>query len=256
MRTAAAALLVALTAGCGAAPRYAVERPGLDCDRATRVAYRTMVEMGYTVTAVVKPGASPGLVAGTKPAPDGTTVADRVEIHCSADGVRLQPVEDALVPNYEFSRMFDYSFTSLVQRPDVEQPTKQVGLQVQIRAIPRHEAILDLGGVPTAGDAVPVRVTIRNDTDRAVAVDPERLELVRADGTTARALVGPARDAALAPGPAADRVRKEALTTARVPPHTTIDRFLVFPAGPYREARLSVEDVETEESDGFVTPVQ
>jgi len=250
------AALLALLGGCTSASKYAVVRPGLECDRATRVAYRTMVQMGYTVTDVTPPGAGPGSITGTKVLTTGETTTGRVVITCTGQGVELQPVEDALVSNWEFSRMFGYSYKSLVQRPDVEEPAKQVGLQVLVHAIPTQEARLDLGGEPTVAGAVPVRVTIRNNTDRVVIVDPTRLELVRDDGGTASPLTGKARDAAIAPGAAGDRVRSEALTAAKVPVHTTISRFLVFPAGRYKEARLSVEDVETQESDGFVAPVE
>jgi hypothetical protein len=41
-----------------------------------------------------------------------------------------------------------------------------------------------------------------------------------------------------------------------VPARSTAVRFLIYPAGAYREARVDVEDVETKEHDGFVTPVQ
>lgn len=250
-----AVLVVVLLGGC-APSRYAVVRPELACDRAIRVTCRTLVEMGYAVTEIVEPHeGKAGVISGTKTGPDGVTHVGRVQVQCDATGVALQPIEEALIPNYDFSRLFGYSFKSLVQRPDVEEPAKKVGLQVLIHALRPHEAHLDLGGLPTIGDAVTVRVTVRNNTDRAVAIDPARLELARADGSTAHALTGSARAAVLASGDAADRVRTETLTAARIPPHTTLSRFLVFSAGPYREARLSIEDVETGESDGFVTPV-
>src|SRR5262245_57503892 len=46
-------LMVALLLlGCPAPKQFIVQRPGLTCDRATRVAYRTMIALGYTVTSV------------------------------------------------------------------------------------------------------------------------------------------------------------------------------------------------------------
>ena len=42
-----------MLSGCPAPARYREVRPGLGCERATRVAYRTMLEIGYTVTEVV-----------------------------------------------------------------------------------------------------------------------------------------------------------------------------------------------------------
>jgi hypothetical protein len=66
-----------------------------------------------------------------------------------------------------------------------------------------------------AGAGTLVRITVRNDTDRAVLVKREQ-----------------------------------------VPGRATIQRYLVFPEGAYTHAQVSVQDVETGESDGFVVPLQ
>jgi hypothetical protein len=245
-----------LVAGCPTPARFTEVRPGLSCERATRVAYRTLTTLGYTVTDVVV--ASPeraGGVTGTRTEPDGSTRTGRVAITCDAKGAVLRPIEDALVPNYEFSRGFGYSFKVLVQRPDVEEPAAALGLQVLVHALTAQEATLDLGGVPTTA-GVAVRVTVRNNTDRAVSLDTGRLQLVPAAGDATAPLTGPALEAALAHGPAGDRVRAELLTSRRVAPHTTLAGYLVFPPGTYREARVTIEDVETGEGEGFVAPVK
>ncbi|HLK09999.1 MAG TPA: hypothetical protein VKW76_01320 [Candidatus Binatia bacterium] len=249
--------LAAALAGCFAASRYAVVRPGLGCDRATRVAYRAMLELGYRVTELLPPQVDrPGVVRGEKTGADGRTHVGEVRIACSGAGAELQPIEDTLLSDFEFSRGFDYSFTNLLQLPDVSAPTAAGGLQVQVRALDPFQARLDLGGVPTQGGAVPMRVVVRNDTDRAVTIDPADVDVVAADGTSAAPLAGAALDAALAPGAAGDRVRAELLVKRRVGPHTTVSGFLVFSPGAYREARLSLTDVETDETEGFVTPIQ
>jgi len=142
-----------------------------------------------------------------------------------------------------------------VQRPDVEEPRAAQGLQVLVHALTAQESVLDLGGVPTTS-GVAVRVTVRNNTDRAVSLDPTRLQLVPAAGDATGPLAGAAADAAIAAGPAGDRVRADMLGTRRVPPHTTLSGYLVFPPGSYREARVTIEDVETGEGEGFVAPVQ
>lgn len=237
--------------------RYVVERPGLDCERAVRVARRTLVEMGYTITGMTQPkGGTSGFVTGTKRMPDGQTTKGSASIKCSGTGVEVRPIEDSLLSTFEFSRTFDYSFTSLVQRPDVETPRVESGVQVLVQVVDVYQARLDLGGEAVSGGNVLVRLTVRNGTDRTVAVGKERLTLVTADGTSAQALGGPALDAAFAAGPAADRVRHELLGKLEVRPRTTSFRFLVYPPGLYREARIAVEDVETGESDGFVAAVQ
>lgn len=249
------ALGAALVAGCPTPARYTEVRPDIGCERATRVTYRTLQALGYTVTNVVV--ASPertGGVTGTKTMPDGTVRTGRAVITCGANGAVVRPVEDELFPDFEFSRGFGYSFKELVKHPDVEEPRAGIGLEVLVHVITPQEATLDLGGVPTVGPTVPVRVTIRNNTDRAVAFDPARLELV--DGESVTPLTGAQLESAVSSGPAGDRVRSELLRPRRVPAHTTVAGYLVFPSGAYREARVTIEDVETGEGEGFVTPVQ
>jgi hypothetical protein len=250
-------VLAVVAAGCPTPVRYHVVRPDLGCERATRVAYRTMVELGYTVTDVVPAGPHRvGAITGSRVRRDGSTETSRVKITCGAEGAVLEPVEDALFPDYEFSRAFRYSFTTLVQRPDVEEPRAERGLEVLVQVLDPHLALLDLGGVATAGGAVPVRLTIRNNSDRTVTLDPARVDLVPAAGPAAAPLSGPALAAALAPGGAGDRLRAELLGPVRVAAHTTVIGFLVYPPGAYREARIAIEDVETGETEGFVTRVE
>src|SRR5881628_90768 len=251
------AVLALLAAGCPTPAIYKEIRPGLSCERATRVTYRTLVALGYTVTELVP--ATPerrGVVSGTKPGPEGSTLTGRVVITCDAEGAVVKPVEDSVVPNYDFSRGFGYSFKELVKHPDVEEPWDGRGLEVLVHALSPQEATLDLGGVATLGGAVPVRVTVRNNTARAIALDPARIELVPVGGTGSGPLTGEALARALAPGAAGDRARAEPLLPGRVAAHTTASGYLVYPPGTYREARISIEDVETGESEGFVTPVE
>ena len=255
-RAAGLVLLILFAATCTPS-RYVLERPGLDCERAVHVARRTLVEMGYTITGMTQPkGGTSGFVTGTKRLPDGGTTNAAVSLKCSASGVEVRPIEDSLLPSFEFSRTFDYSFTSLVQRPDVETPRVESGVQVLVEVVDVYQARLDLGGEAVRPGNVLIRLTVRNGTDRAVAIDTKRLTLVMANGASAQALGGPELDAALAAGPGGERVRRELLEKLEVPPRKTSFGFLVYPAGAYREARIAVQDVETGESDGFVTAVQ
>src|SRR5262249_62109850 len=97
-------LLMAAVA-CFAPKRYAVQRPGLQCDRALRVARRPLDTLGYTITEMVQPKEhTPGAVAGTRTLPSGKVTTGRVRIVCDRGGAELQPIEDSIVPDYEFSR--------------------------------------------------------------------------------------------------------------------------------------------------------
>lgn len=256
MRSPLLVLLMAL-AGCPAPTHYAIVRPGMRCQRAVRLAYYTLVQLGYTVNELVEPtGDTPGYLGGTKTDSDGKAMGGRVRVECRADSVVVQPMEDALVPgNYEFSRTFDYSFTTLAQQPEESEPRAQRGLDVNLRLLPPPEQQLDLDGVATSDGFVLARIVVRNGTDRPIRFDAGDVEVVRSDGEAIGPLGGSARSAALVAGAASERIRPDLLGTTTVARRGTVVRYAIFPAGRYREARFSITDVETGEVDGLVTPV-
>jgi hypothetical protein len=246
-----------LLVACPAPRRYAVVQPGLSCERATRLAYDTMVQLGYTVTeAVPATLATPGRVVGSKRRPDGSLDRGVVRVACDATGATLQPVEGDLVPRYDFSRGFGYSSTALAKQPRVASTTPTGGLQVSIEAIDVPRAMLDLGSWPLAAAQVLVRVTVRNGTDRPVVIEGERVTLMTPSGDTVSPLAGTALAAAWGTTPSAGTVRERLLARQDVAPRTTVERFLVFPPGSYGEAQVALEDVETGETDGFQVPVR
>lgn len=254
------AVLVALVAaGCPPPARYSIEKPGLACDRATRVAYRTLVSMGYTPTDVVPPSnGHAGRITATRRGAEDRPIDVGVDIRCDPSGVVLQPIEAEIFPNWEFSRAFGYSFKTLEQiaESDVQVPRAKSGLEVQVHVETPQEALLDLGAAATVPTVVLVRMTVRNNTNRAVRVDPETVNLVGTDGTGVGPLRGPDLAAALVSGSGGDRVRAALLGGGGVKAETTVSGYLVFPAGTYREAHISIEDVETGETDGFIAPVE
>ncbi len=260
MRRGTVCLLLAvgtLLAGCPAPTQYAIRRPDLDCGRATRVAYKTLFNMGYTIIGMVEPSVRrPGTIQGVKKTDDGRTVQGSVRINCDFEGVTLQPVEGGVAPNYEFSRAFGYSFKTMVQRPEVDTPQVEAGLQVLVERIDPSKARLDLAGPAIVGDATLIRLTVRNGTDREVAVTGSRITLTRADGSEGHPLTGAARDAAIATDGGGPQVRAELLDKLVVPGGRTEIRYLVYPPGPWRDAQIAVEDVETGETDGFFQRVE
>ena len=260
MRRVASLLLLLLASGCPAPRRYAVAPEGMSCERATRVAYRTMEQQGFTVTRVVEATRDEdGLVEGTRPGadPDARPEHASVRILCRADGVIVQPVEGELVSSFEFSRGFGYSFKELAKHPDVEQPTQVTGLQVLVEDVEPPQAAIELGGWPLAGEErVLVRVTVRNGTERPVELDAARILLAPRDGSSTPPLPPAAAAAALAPNARGADLRAKLLGRARVPAGETVTGFLVFPRGDYADAQVAIEDVETGETDGFSVPVQ
>lgn len=247
-----------LLAACPAPRQYAVRRTDVECERAARLVRRTLLTLGYTVTAMVEPSAAgPGMVAGSKTLPDGTVQTGTVRIRCTPAGVEVQPVEGDLVPSdYQFSRAFRYSYISLAQRPDVETPRVAAGLQVLVEVLDAFAQRLDLGSPVVAEDVVLVRLTVRNDSERPVTLAPEDFALARPDGETALPLGPGEAEGRLVPGPGAERVRDELLRRMTIGPGRTLVRFALFPAGEYREARIGITDADTDEVEGFFVPVQ
>jgi len=216
-----------------------------------------MQQIGYKVTEVVEATPSKtGRIVGTKQTPDGSTKRGTIRITCDARQAMLQPVEGDLVPTFEFSRAFNYSVRALVAQPDDQEPTEKGGLQVSIEAFDGPRATLDLGGWPLTTDQVLVRVIVRNGTDRPVVVEGDRILLVTPQGDLISGLADGALAAALVSNESAGTVRASLLARERVGARTTVARYLVFPPGTYEEAQVSIEDVETGESDGFQVPVQ
>jgi hypothetical protein len=250
-------LPLVLLAACPAPRRYAVEQPGLSCEQATRLAYDTMQQLGYTVTeAVPATLAAPGRVAGTKRRPDGSLDQGVVRIACGASGATLQPVEGDLVPRYEFSRGFGYSSTALAKQPAPPAAARAGDLEVSVEAIDVPRATLDLGSWPLAAAQVLVRVTVRNGTDRAVVIEGERVLLLAADGSMVAPLAGQGLATSWGTAPSAAAVRTRLLAREKVAPRATVERYLVYPPGRYDEAQVALEDVETGEADGFQVPVR
>lgn len=230
----------------------------MECSRATRVAHRTMVQLGYDVDELVEPTRSKaGRISGVKRGADGDAERASVRIECRDGGTRLQPIEGALVPSdWSFSRNFGYSFTTLAQRPDVEEPVRQVGLQVLLETLTPAAIQLDLGGPATTEEATLLRITVRNHTPRPVTLDAQRFALVASNGDPVTALDGDALARVMTAGAAAAEVRGRLLRTTNVSARQTVIRYLVFPADDYRDAHVAITDAETGETEGFVVQVQ
>src|SRR5207247_1281040 len=114
-------------------------KPGVG-DASRREGVSERLALGYAVTDLVP--ASPeraGDIGATKGGAEGEPEKVRVRIRCDAEGAVLQPVEEVLVSNYDFSRVFGYSFKTLVQGPDVEEPRAARGLEALVHGVLPHE---------------------------------------------------------------------------------------------------------------------
>src|SRR5262249_29125562 len=150
---------------------------------------RTMMQLGYTVTEMIQPkDQTPGLVQGTRTLKNGSVTTGRVRVVCNASGADIQPIEDSLVPDYEFSRAFGYSFKELVQRPDVDTPVVEPGVQVLIEAREKGGQRPDLGRTAGGGGTPPVRLPAGTAPAGPVATAGSALTLAAADGSARQPL--------------------------------------------------------------------
>ena len=132
MRRGTVCLLLAvgtLLAGCPAPTQYAIRRPDLDCGRATRVAYKTLFNMGYTIIGMVEPSVRrPGTIQGVKKTDDGRTVQGSVRINCDRESRNVRGHCNRLIRDWVAGRDLDEE--SLKQLP----PAERDAIEAEIRA--------------------------------------------------------------------------------------------------------------------------
>lgn len=255
------------------------DRP-LTCDEANTYAYHTLENLGFSVTAF-DPAVigHPGTLHGRRKR-DAKKVT--VVVTCKGRTADIDASEDGKwLGQLDFKRSFYLSFTSTAEMAALEataahkaaaQPLakKSGGLQVLIKPVRGLAAKLDFDLDLAAADVLPVRVTIDNGTTRTYLIDPmEDIALVGADGTrvhplsmseVTRRVVHKQASAAAGGTPLPSTSRAEiahrlgvrALQAHTVTPGQRVSGYLFFQLAPYATARVSTEDQQTGETEGFI----
>lgn len=279
-RHAGAAVLVVLAACTFPIRQYDLKNQQLTCDQANDYTYHTLQTMGFTVT-----GFEPAVVGRS-----GTIHATREEqgtqnvtvaITCNGTAANIDASEDGkFLGQLEFKRGFYLAFTATaaqaavsaaVAREQAERPLDQKkvkGLQVLLQPVRGFAAKLDFDLDLAAAGVLPVSVTINNFSTRTYTFDPADVVLAQKDGTRAHPM--PVADAVQrvsearrqkdgtsesAPPDSADitrRLQGRLLTGHSVSPNQIVKGYLFFPLAPYVKGRITLEDQESEESEGFV----
>jgi hypothetical protein len=276
-------LVLATAAACTPPIRYFdLKRQPLTCEQANARTLRTLQEMGFTITAFEPAAAGRrGTLRGTRQ--ERGTQNITVVLTCGSQGVDVDASEDGkLLGQLEFKRAFYLGFTSVVQQAMAAEVAAQTGaetplqehkgggLRVLIEPVRGLSSKLDFDlDLPAAG-VLPVRITIDNATARTYRFDPADIVLIQKDGTRVRPLPVDAatrriadaerQRAAATPetavahdsGEIAQRLQQRALEGSSVSAHQTAKGYLFYPLAPYVKARVSLEDKESEETEGFV----
>lgn len=261
--------------------QYALKDQKLTCARANDYSYRTLRSMGFAISAF-EPAAvgHPGTIHGSRQEWGVQNVT--VTITCRSDSAAdINASEDGrLLGQIDFKRGFYMAFTGVAaqtavteaaareeaQRPLEQKKTK--GLRVLLQPVAGQGAKLDFALDLAADGILPVRVTINNASVRSYSLDPDDVALIQRDGTRVHPLpidevverVAVA-ERAKSDGTAAaltdradiaQRLRDRLLQTRAISPNQQLSGYLYFALGTYTKGRVTLEDQESEEAEGFV----
>jgi hypothetical protein len=261
--------------------QYALKDQKLTCARANDYSYRTLQSMGFAISAF-EPAAvgRPGTIHASR---EQRTVQNvTVAITCPSDGTAdIDASEDGrLLGQIDFKRGFYMAFTGVAAqmavieaaaREEAQRPLEQKkakGLRVLLQPVAGQGAKLDFALDLAADGVLPVRVTINNASARTYNLDPDDVALIQSDGTRVRPLPldevvervvaaehAKSDGAPAAPSGSADiaqRLRDRLLRTRTISANQQLSGYLYFPPGTYSKGRVTLEDQESEEAEGFV----
>jgi hypothetical protein len=277
----ACAVLIAGLGACSFPVRqFDLKHQQLTCEQANEYAYHTLQTMGFTITRFEPAAAGrPGTIRGTREEQGTQNVT--VKVTCGRGDAEIDASEDGkFLGQLEFKRGFYLAFTATaaqaavsaaVAREQAERPLAQKnvkGLQVLLEPVGGLGAKLDFDLDLAAAGVLPVRVTINNFTTRTYIVDPTDIVLAQKDGTR----VGPmtvaetaqriedagSREASGSEAAVPDtaevtrRLQARLLRGHTVSANQIVKGYLFYPLAAYVKGRATLEDQESEETEGFV----
>lgn len=260
---------------------YDIKDQPLSCDEANRTAYEALRAMGFQITTfeAAVPGRD-GVLRGTSNE-GGEERSATVSIECTPTGANVNASEDnKWLRQLEFKNGYYLNFQAqlaLAERQREQAAKKASGelaasqqrndLQVTVEPIVGLAAKLDFDLDLAAGGVLPMKIAVRNPTDRTYQLDPDQIRLTRTDRErvepispdTAAARMVAARVSGknepvtpLSQAAIADRLRLHLLPAEKLRPGAEVKGYVFFPTGDYTRARVVLTEEETEESEGFV----
>jgi len=261
--------------------QYGLQNQRLTCAQANEYAFHTLQSMGFAVSAF-DPAAvgHAGTIHGSRQERGVENVT--VTITCLSDGTANidASVDSQLLGQVDLKRGFYMAFTGVAAqtairetaaREEAQRPLeqkKEKGLRVLLQPVAGQGAKLDFALDLAADGILPVRVTINNASSRSYSLDPDDVALIQRDGTRVRPLPIDevvervvAAERAKSDGAAAtptdnaaitQRLHDRLLQTRAVSANQQLSGYLYFPLATYTKGRVTLEDQESEEAEGFV----
>lgn len=277
---AACGALILLAVACTPPIRqFDLKHQTLTCEQANDSTYRTLQAMGFNITAFEPATVTrQGTLRGTRDEHGAQNVT--VVITCDGRTADVNASEDGKwLGQLEFKRGFYLSFTAMVTQAEITaaanreearrplQQKKEKGLNVLLAPVRGLGAKLDFDLDLAAGGVLPVQITITNASTRTYSLDPDSIVLIRKEGTrvpplpvadAAQRVADSARQKTTPDAPAPDsaevtrRLEARLLSGRSVAANQTLKGYLFFPLADYVKGRVSLEDQESEETEGFV----
>lgn len=276
-------LVIAVLAGCTpVSSSYDVHSADLTCDEANRLVYAAVTDMHMKVTAFTQaqPG-RPGYLRAT-----GSDRSGDVTITCDPGGVKIDPRQTSMGDRI-FERGVLFSVTGrsglVLDRGTVSGRVRNVsdegtggddpgarvagGVSLDVEPQKGFSTVLDFDADIAAAGVLPIKVTIRNGTNRSYQFAPADLVVrVRGSSTVAQQVTpadAAAQVAARAGSEAAQTeignvasakkvIVEKALKGGRLAPGETASGYVYYRVGDYDRAKLTMIDVSTGEAEGFL----
>ena len=277
-------LFAAVLAGCTPVSNsYDVHSADLTCDEANRLVYAAVSDMKMKVTAFTpaQPG-RPGYLRAT-----GSDRSGDVTITCDPAGVKIDPRQTSMGDRI-FERGVLFSVTGrsglVLDRGTVSGRVRNVndeqgsgsddeagrasgGVSLAVEPQKGFSTVLDFDADVAAAGLLPVKVTIRNGTNRAYQFAPSDL-VVRVRGSSTVAQQISAADAAAQVEARAGSegsqtgignvasakkvIVEKALKGGKLAPGAVASGYVYYRVGDYDRARLTMTDISTGEAEGFL----
>lgn len=241
----AIALVLAACAG-----RYVrIEEKGMTCGEAQQLAIGTVQRLGYKIAEVTKaePG-SPGVVTGRREEA-GRTGRVLVQVFCTTMGAEIQAkAEGQGLEALDFAGQFEKTFSAMAAVRPTPRPLAETGVDVAV--VVERPSGSGLGVDISEQGVAPVLVRIANRTSRKYRFETSGVQLQTPDGRRVAPLSGESVTGKLPPEQR-EIVARQLLHDRTIYPGETAEGYLFVPFGAYRRARVTLTDLDNQESEGF-----
>lgn len=248
--------------GVSAAPDSNLTRryAGMHCGQAVRASQKTIRELGYTVIDLRRPrDGQPGRIVGTVGIVTDEPAAV-LDVDCDDAGVDIE-VSTTLtgMDRFRFPARFDAVFDKhRSQRREVQRAARRAvagkraperGLAVRVEPLDAGRCYADYGFDLGGSGLVAFRLTVENRTARHYRLQLSDVRFSSVEGKRALPVAGEVLQ--LSDPAATQKARAAAMSLEDIAAEAVREGLLYLPAAAYRRVSLQLEDIETEESEGF-----